>query len=698
MKMRCACRKRQVRLWAGLVLAVLAMGPVSTTAATFTVNASNDVDDGTCSVTHCSLREAILAANTNPGVDLIAFDIPGPGPHTIQPTFELPTITDPVTIDGYTQPGASPNTNSTELGLNTVLQIEIDGANAGPGNPDGILIVAGSSTVRGLAIHSFTSGIVLAGNGNNVVQGNFLGTDTTGTQTGLPFGPQWLSGAVRVTNSSFNRIGGTAEAERNLLSGGQVAGVGTANGVSIFGSSSTGNVVQGNLIGTDITGTAALGNNDGIIVREAPGNVIGGAEPGARNVISGNEIRGVLIEWFSPENIVKGNYIGTDVSGTQALGNVGGGIVIGDANRNVIGGPEPGAGNLVSANGSGIYINSSGNLVQGNLVGTDISGEADLGNSWYGIRFPNVSTPEGARRNNLVGGTEDGAGNVIRFNSVGVWMNDLSYDNGLLGNHISSNQDLGIDLSPYGVTPNDPFDQDTGPNHLQNFPELFSASVIRKATGVYMYAFDGLLHSTPNAEFSIEFFGNSACDPSGYGEGESPLGRISVNTASDGNAPFSVELPTSGPLGLFATATATDLENNTSEFSACIPVEVLPSVLPVDLDVKPHSRQNVINPRSRGRFWAAVLSEPEFDALRVDPNTAKLGAGEARPDRYTVADANRDGMPDLMMRFRTPRVGIVCGDTEVGFVAETYDGYEVLGSDSVRTTGCNKNKKAKKKK
>ena len=116
----------------------------------FIVNSNDDIDDGVCDVSHCSLREAIAAANDNPGVDPIAFNIPSEGPHTIQPMSALPTITDPVIIDGYTQPGASPSTSGPGLALNTVLKIELDGTNAGAGS-NGITITAGISTVRGLA-------------------------------------------------------------------------------------------------------------------------------------------------------------------------------------------------------------------------------------------------------------------------------------------------------------------------------------------------------------------------------------------------------------------------------------------------------------------------------------------------------------------------------------------------------------------
>ena len=146
---------------------------------TFTVTKTADTNDGVCGF-DCSLREAITAANASPGADTIAFNIPGPGPHTIQPLSALPTVTDAVTIDGYTEPGASPNTNGPGLGSNAVLKIELDGS-AQPSGP-GLLIDADASTVRGLVVNRFDSdGVYLFFSDGYVVEGNFIGTDITGT-------------------------------------------------------------------------------------------------------------------------------------------------------------------------------------------------------------------------------------------------------------------------------------------------------------------------------------------------------------------------------------------------------------------------------------------------------------------------------------------------------------------------------------
>src|SRR3989304_8216582 len=173
--------------------AVLAGGPVPVAqAAPFPLNSTGDPGDGVCDETECTLREASGAANALPGADAIAFDIPGAGPHTIQPSSSLPTVTDPVVIDGSTQPGFA----GTPI-------VELDGSGGGGG--DGLSITAGNSVVRGLAINrfgvtQFNAGIELLSGGGNVVEGNYLGTDVTGA---IDFGN---GTGVSLLNSSNNLI------------------------------------------------------------------------------------------------------------------------------------------------------------------------------------------------------------------------------------------------------------------------------------------------------------------------------------------------------------------------------------------------------------------------------------------------------------------------------------------------------------
>ena len=511
-------------------------------ATTFTVNSTADPGDGVCDATECTLREAINAANANSGTDTIAFNIPGLGPHTIQPTSALPTITGPVGIDAYTQPGASPNTNPPGLAINAVLKIELDGSIAG--GVDGLHVTAGNSTVRGLVINRFDTGIWLETGGYNVIEGNFMGTDVSGT-VALGGGNLFILGAPH------NTIGGTTAAARNLISGN------SGTGVDIQWSASAYNRVQGNFIGTDVTGTAALSNRySGVRVLEGRYNTIGGTTTGARNVISANGGCGIRIAFaWARGNAVQGNFIGTDVTGTVALGN-GAGVEIFNADASAIGGTT-GVRNVISGNGGyGIRIYGSGywrigTVVQGNFIGTDVTGTGDVGNGGHGVE---ISGGFG----HTIGGTTGGAGNIIAFNG-GDGVTDRGL--GILSNSIFSNAGLGIDLGPDGVTPNDPGDSD----NVQNFPVLTSAT--SGSTTV-----EGTLNSTLNTEFRLEFFANSACDPSGHGEGENFLGPTTVTTDGTGNAAFTVTFPDMVPAGQFITATATDPHDNTSEFSQCITV------------------------------------------------------------------------------------------------------------------------------
>ena len=532
------------------VLAMMAEPGRASQGSVLVVTTTEGTNDGTCDASHCSLREAIAVANSSPGTDTIAFAIPGDGPNTIRPTSALPTITDPVIIDGYTQTGASPNTNGPGLGSNAVLKIELDGSIAGEG-VNGLSITAGASTVRGLAINRFDgSGIHLETNGGNVIQGNFLGTDGTGT---LDRG-NGVDG-VLISSGSNNTVGGMTPQARNVVSGNDT------NGVRIDGPGTTGNLILGNFVGTDATGTAAVPNTrDGVRIDESSNNVVGGTEPGAGNLISGNRACGLwLTGTGTTESLVQGNFIGTDVTGTLALGNAADGLLIDEASNNVIGGTVPGARNVISGNNRhGLHLagGATGNLVQGNLIGIDATGTAALGNGSHGVRILSGF-------DNMIGGLGSSEGNTIAFNGgAGVFALGGT-GNAIQSNSIFSNTGLGIDLGSDGVTHNDAGDGDPGANNLQNFPVLTPAS-----SGVA--AIPGTLDSTPNTEFRLEFFSNVACDPSGHGEGASFLGSTVVTTGNDGTANFSFTVQTL-PVGeQFITATATGPDGSTSEFSECL--------------------------------------------------------------------------------------------------------------------------------
>jgi IPT/TIG domain/S-layer homology domain len=254
-------------------------------AATFTVTNTSDSGAG-------SLRDAITQANANPGADTIAFNIPGAGVHTITPATDLPVIFDPVTIDGYSQPGAAPNTDPS--GFDGTLLVEVSGAIAGQ---TWLNVSAGGSTVRGLVINRFHDAIVLNTSGNHI-EGNFFGTDAGGT---LALGNE--QHAI-VLNASDNVIGGTTPGARNVIS---------ASGSVAFFILSAGNVIQGNFIGTQKDGLSPLGNLQGVGFVGNGGandNTVGGTGPGEANVIAFSEIRGVIGEASSGTgNSVRGNSI-----------------------------------------------------------------------------------------------------------------------------------------------------------------------------------------------------------------------------------------------------------------------------------------------------------------------------------------------------------------------------------------------------
>jgi hypothetical protein len=355
----------------------------------FTVTNTNDSGTG-------SLRQAILDANGNPGLDTIAFNIGRGGVQTIVPSSALPAVTDAVVIDGTTQPGFT----GTPL-------IVLDGSSAGS-QASGLVISGGDSTVRGLVISGFgQDGIGLRDGGGDVVVGNYVGTDATGTQ--LLGNHRW---GVNVS-SAGNTIGGVRRGDGNVISGNHLAGIYILHGDH--------SVVQGNFIGTDVTGTRALGNRDlGVFLSAGSDVTIGGTGAGARNLISGNQNSGIYLE-TSHENYVQGNYIGTDITGTEPLGN-GGGVVDSGVN-DTIGGTVAGTGNLISGNrGAGVFFSgdtfsgSGRNVLAGNWIGTDVTGSHPLGNGGTGVSlYLSVA--------NLIGGTAAGAGNVISGNATdGVYV------------------------------------------------------------------------------------------------------------------------------------------------------------------------------------------------------------------------------------------------------------------------------------
>jgi len=389
-----------------------------------------------------------------------------------------------------------------------------------------------------------------AGTSGNVVEGCLIGVTASGGLAGFEIGVAIQGGAADNTIG-----GGTASARNQICS--------NLNGILITGASTTGNVVANNYIGTNAAQAANLGNVCGVVIAQgATGNTVG---PG--NVISGN-YQGVALNGATG-NTIQGNSIGTTASGKAALPNHYGVLIENGATNNTIGGGTTGAGNVVSGNLQvGIFLRgagTTGNMIEGNDIGTLADGTTALGNGAHGILVSDMAA------NNTVGGITSGFVNVIADNAgngvlIGADPNDSVSEAGtgnpVEGNAIFGNHLLGIDLGPDdGVTPNG-FNGNVGPNNYQNYPVLTSAALSGGQTVV-----QGTLQSTPSTTFRVEFFANPTADPSGHGQGKIFLGFATVMTDSSGAASFTAPVA-AATAGQAISATATDPNGNTSEFSA----------------------------------------------------------------------------------------------------------------------------------
>ncbi|HET9529318.1 MAG TPA: HYR domain-containing protein, partial [Blastocatellia bacterium] len=449
-----------------------------------------------------------------------------------------------ITIDATTQPGFS----------NSPI-ITLDGGGL---SIDGLVLTGGSSVVRGLAIHNLGGNGILLGpipsrgegaaapaGGNSFVEGNYIGLDSSGT------GVSGVGGVGVLSTSIGNTIGGGSPSSGNViaLTGG--------DGVDAF----FGDVVQSNLIGTDATGVTGLGGSGNGVIVSGSGAFIGGVK-GSGNVIASQSLNGIEIRPDLNGVIIQGNSIGTDDTGSVALGNLNNGINLVDANGCMIG-SSFGGGNLISGNGNnGIVISGASavsNSALNNLIGVQGDGTSPLGNGGHGILIDNDAS------SNTIGGLGFIEGNVIAFNGGDGISVDTGTGNALRGNSIFSNTGLGIDLSPDGVTPNDLMDGDTGPNNLQNFPVLTSATL-----GNGIVTIQGTFNSTVDSSFVIDFYVSPTCDQSGNGEGQMWLGSANVITDASGNATINELLMASVTSGDVITATATSSGGSTSEFSACV--------------------------------------------------------------------------------------------------------------------------------
>ncbi len=522
--------------------------------------------------------------------------------------------------------------------------IAIDGTNATANSVQGNFV--GTDVTGTVVLGNFFNGVSIIGSPNNViggtgsgagnvisgnsqrgiyigdiqatgnkVQGNLIGTDSAGQfDRGNAFAGVWIE-------SPGNVVGGSNAITRNVISGND------QSGVYLIGAAATNNVVQGNFIGTDRNGTAALSNSfGGINLTNAPSNLIGGSAPGEGNLISGNSKRGIYFEGLNARsNRVEGNYIGTDISGTLAIPNSGG-IWFYGSPENTIGGTIPGMGNLISGNlNVAVSIGDPGanaNVVRGNSIGVNADG-ATLANQWHGIEILNTSS------NNVVGGVSPGAGNVIANAQTllyaGVRVRDGCIRNSIRGNSIYRNNGLGIDLSTNGVTANHVGGSGSATNYLQNYPFITSV------TGRYITTIQGTLTSLVSQSFTVDLYSSLVPDPSGYGEGQFWLGATTVTTSGSGSGTFSVKFTNAVPTDRFITATATDTFGNSSEFSAVVAIATNTPAVDSDLDGMPDEFEIAtgLNPNNNADAaldsdgdGATNLQEYQSGTNPLDPSSA----------------------------------------------------------------------------
>lgn len=571
----------------------------SADATIFTVTNTNNSGTG-------SLRQAIDLANSSNGPHSILFNIPTSDPNynsntgvwkiTVSSNYNY-LIKSNISIDGTSQTTNQGNTNPNGP------EIHIDGNN-NTINYCFAVMNASNITIKGFIISRFMIGIQIYGNNsfNNVIIGNYIGTNYNASDTsGNYIGIELISGTHN------NRIGGATVDERNIVSGNQHIGIrlvdandnlvignfvgtnrtgttalknydgisiegfaknntigglnseernlvsgNTAYGIPAFGSGVEGNIIIGNYIGTDVSGSYAIPNTYGVLFDDGShGNTLGGSTPAHRNILSGNSGYGVFIyNMGTNSNIVQGNYIGSDATGINAVSNAIGIVIDGAAFKNTI------DNNIISANlQEGIYIHITGcdsNIITRNKIGVNVSG-APMGNGQDGIRIS-----EGPL-NSTIGGSIENANIIANNHGAGISIlspNDVFHE--ITYNSIYSNAGLGIEIFPFGANINDNGDIDNGANQMMNFPVI---DTIYNAQEAGKFVIKGHL-DTQNPELCLIHLYLSELDPSGYGEGKQYL-----STTFSDNLGLWIDTIQGITLSDFITATATNSQKSTSEFS-----------------------------------------------------------------------------------------------------------------------------------
>ena len=526
---------------------------------------------------------------------------------------------------------SDPTTTGNSVQSNTI-GLDLGGTFAVPNAAEGVDLFGGATnnTVGGgFAI----AGNVIAGNAKNGVQlngagpgnavfGNMIGLDQSGASP-IPNG----TGGVAIYSTLKTTVGGPLASSRNVISGN------AGPGILVQGSAST--KVLGNLIGVDASGVTGIGNlGDGILVDQSSDNTMvgdGTVEDG--NVVSSNHGSGVVVQG-STGVIVAGNHVGSDLGGTRAIGNLGAaggpayGIDLIDAinaqvtsNEVVANGLVAGGGGILVSEAAQSYVN-----VMNNTVGTDPAGTPGLGNGGAGIRFQ-VTTASRTHQYDVA------SGNTITANAgAGIAVTGNGFAS-LQSNVIYRNAGLGIDLGDDGVTPNHAGGAIAGPNGLMNYPVLTSAVSGPDRTIVY-----GTLDTSPGGNAAIQFYATSAPDPSGHGGATRMVGQIIVGLDARGHAAFRATLPAAVPAGQFITALT--VGEGSSEFALNIVATVAPGQLgastPADFDADGTTDLSLYRPTT-GQWLVQQSSLGPF----------ALGFGAPGVDIPVVGDFDGDARTDL---------------------------------------------------
>ena len=473
---------------------------------------------------------------------------------TINIATTLPILTDQtgVTVDGYTQPGSAVNT--AQFADNAVILIEIAGDASL--SQDGFFIQSPANVLRGLARQAPPLGVAQrTTSARQHRRGSFIGTNPAGTY-GASSAVAGASGVVMQAGASTNHVGVPGLANRNVISGNSHQGVALYDAGTLF------NVIQNNIVGLNPAGTARLGNRShGVDVNEwSSYTLVGGYDPADRNVVSGNYQTGVEIShnFGTQHNMVIGNWIGTSVDGESApsyASNPQFAVRLeGHASCDSPCTPDQGFSQVINnvlAHGAGGILVDKGThdaTISGNYIGVLPNG-TPAGASVFGVR-----TEKGAINNTI------GPGNIIADNAVGIdaqleGVNPPSatpvptFGNRFTQNSIYGNQGFGIDLEPLGqVNPNDAGDSDSGVNGLLNYPTYTTTNA-------------AVVNGTACAGCTVEVFLADHASGS-FGQGQTYL----TSAVADASGNWSALMPASAQ-GHVITTTATDLANNTSEFS-----------------------------------------------------------------------------------------------------------------------------------